>query len=107
MYILLHVPHCAGWFWLQFFYEKHINKDIHKLVAISMPSVLQQEGILPIQPDVALQSILKNPQTRVWGILSCFPFQTGSTVEDHLNLLAKPSAERINMETSLSTVNHL
>jgi hypothetical protein len=75
---------------------------MHKFVALSMSSVPQQQGIVPIKLANAMHRILKKPKTKIWGILSCFPFRTGATVEDHLNLLTKPSTTEINILGSLT-----
>jgi hypothetical protein len=80
---------------------------MHKFVALSMASAPQQQGIVPIKPAHAMHRILKNPETKIWGILSCFAFRTGATAEDHLNLLTKPSTTEINILGSLSTVKYL
>jgi hypothetical protein len=72
-----------------------------------MASAPPQQGIVPIELANEMHRILKNPETTIWGILSCFPFRTGATVDDHLNLLTKPSTAEINILGGLSTVEHL
>jgi hypothetical protein len=47
---------------------------MHKFVALSMSSVPQQQGIVPIQLANAMHGMLENPETKIWGTLSCFPF---------------------------------
>jgi hypothetical protein len=49
----------------------------------------------------------KNAWTKLWDIKGGSPFQTGSTVKDRRILLTEPSAEKINILSSLCTVKHL
>ena len=53
-----------------------------------------------------MKDISKNVLTRIRGPTTFPPFEAGVTVKDHMILLTKPSEEKVNIPTGLSTVQY-